>query len=260
MQAPPYQQLYYTFLLVDALHNPNTQTATPEAVGFYLTNLEIDMHAERADGTGVDPANVYWIKSSPPTQNTQHTVGHSWSSTDSYSLSMNVGYDGQNFKGDLSFNYTHTFTASYEEKRDITDWSVVENTDPVVSTGRWRYYQSWPVDMLQNNYKNFPRNWESYYEQSWNPCRVKTPPNLSMYALGTHDSMVWAINPSLRSKDGRNLPIRYTLTFKPVLTALSCEIYDGHHKLHQVSLDPQTVGWNVNVADLNNLRHVDQVN
>jgi hypothetical protein len=60
---------------------------------------------------------------------------------------MNLGFKGELVYGDLSFNYTHTFTASYSESREITDWSVIETTDPVASTGRWHYFQQWPVDM-----------------------------------------------------------------------------------------------------------------
>lgn len=188
LQAPPFQQVYYTFLLVDGLHNPNTQTHQSAAVGFFLSGLELNIHAERTDGEA-DPENIFWIKSSPPTQNTQHTVGKSWESKDTYSTSINLGFKGKEVHGDFNFNYTHTFTTSYSESRDITDWSVVENTDPVHSKGKWLYYQQWPVDTLRHSLPSFPQDWPMYYEQQWNPCRVREVPNLSLYALGTHNSM-----------------------------------------------------------------------
>lgn len=146
IQAPPFAQLYYAFVMVDAIHNPQTQLANDDAVGLYLSNLDIRISANR-ENDETDPENLFWIKSSPPTQNTKHEIGKSWSSTDSFSLSMNLGFKGELFSGGLSFNYTHTFTASYSETREITDWSVVEATDPVSSVGVWSYYQSWPVDM-----------------------------------------------------------------------------------------------------------------
>lgn len=130
MQAPPFQQLYYAFVLVDGLHNPNTQMVHPDGVGIYMSNVEIGVHAEREDGVQ-DPDNVFWLKSSPPTQNTKHEVGRSWSSTDSFQMSMNLGFKGEQVEGGLNFNYTKSFTASYSESREITDWSVIENTDPV---------------------------------------------------------------------------------------------------------------------------------
>jgi len=253
LQAPPFKELYYAFVLVDGLHNPNTQLATPDAVGLYLSNLDINIHAERADREA-DHENVFWIRSSPKTQNTQHTIGRSWSSTDAYSMSMNLGFTGKVVSGSMNFNYTHTFTASYSESRDITDWSVVENTNPVSGTGQWRYYQQWPVDMLQHNVQDFPRVWEQYYEQSWNPCRVKDVPNLSKFALATHNSMVWAVNPRLRSKDMKQLPIRFTMSFLPKVTAHTCEVFDGHHKLAQSYLEFADMAWDVNVADLNNIQ------
>ena len=64
-----------------------------------------------------------------------------------YACVVNLGFKGKAVYGDVKFNYTHTFTASYTETRDITDWSIIENTNPVQSTGVWRYYQQWPVDM-----------------------------------------------------------------------------------------------------------------
>ena len=253
LQAPPFKELYYAFVLVDGLHNPNTQLSNRDAVGLYMSNLNINIHAERADGKR-DNDNLIWIKSSPKTQNTQHTIGRSWESTDSYSFDMNLGFTGKVLSGGLKFNYTHTFTASYSESRDITDWSVVENTNPVAGTGQWKYYQSWPIDMMANSVDNSARNWEQYFEQSWNPCRVKDVPNLSKYALGTHNSMVWAVSPALRSRDLRHLPIKFVLSFFPKVTAHTCEVFDGHHKIAQSNVPFNDMGWNVNVADLNNIQ------
>ena len=85
LQAPPHAQMYYAFLLVDSMHNPGTQLTRPEAVGFYLGSLDLRLHAE-TESARVDPDNLFWIKSSPSTQNTQHHEGRSWSSTDSYSV------------------------------------------------------------------------------------------------------------------------------------------------------------------------------
>ena len=252
LQAPPYQQMYYAFMLVDGLHNPNTQLSIPEAVGGYLSNLEIKMQAARENGEP-DSDNIFWIKSNPPTQNTQHTIGQKWESTDSFSLGMNLGFKGEEVSGGINFNYTKTFTASYSEKRDITDWGVVENTNPVVGRGDWRYSQSWPVDMQINRDRNFPRNWEQFYAQPWNPCIVKEPPNLSRYALGTHDTMVWAVRPQLNSNDGRYLPVNFDVQLSGIVTAITCEIYDGHHKMAQWDFEFTDMNWTLNVAGLNNI-------
>lgn len=225
LQAPPFSQIYYAFMLVDGIHNPNNQKADMHAVGIYLSSLQMSLHAEREDGT-TDPSNLFWIKSNPPTQNTQHTVGRSWESTDSYSLSMNLGFKGEVVHGDITFNYSHTFTASYKESRDITDWSVLENTDPIDSTGSWNYYQQWPVEMRSNSVDNFPGIWEQYFDQPWNPCVVKDVPNLSKYALTTHNSIVWGITPVLRRQRGNkmSLPIKFSLKFCPRLSAHACEV------------------------------------
>ncbi|KAI3646577.1 hypothetical protein MP228_009505 [Amoeboaphelidium protococcarum] len=253
MQAPPFQQLYYAFVLVDGLHNPNTQMVHPDGVGIYMSNVEIGVHAEREDGVQ-DPDNVFWLKSSPPTQNTKHEVGRSWSSTDSFQMSMNLGFKGEQVEGGLNFNYTKSFTASYSESREITDWSVIENTDPVQSRGLWRYSQSWPVDMMHNMVDNFPKRWPEYYEQAWNPCRCKTVPNLSQFALATHNSMVWGIKQKLLSEDKRRLPLRFKLSLKPKASAHTCEVYDGHHKMAQWRIEFNDMEWIVNVADLNNIK------
>jgi hypothetical protein len=146
IQAQPFAQIYYAFVMVDGIHNPATQLADNNAVGLYLSNMQLMMSAQKEDGSA-NPDQLFWIKSSPPTQNTVHEIGKSWSSTDSFSMSMNLGFEGKLFKGGLNFNYSHTFTASYSESREITDWSVVEATNPVSSTGYWNYYQSWPMDM-----------------------------------------------------------------------------------------------------------------
>jgi hypothetical protein len=66
VQAPPFSQLYYIFLLVDAIHNPQTQLVNPDAVGFYLSNLELYLHAELPDGR-VDNDNVFWVSLWPAT-------------------------------------------------------------------------------------------------------------------------------------------------------------------------------------------------
>lgn len=123
---------------------------------------------------------------------------------------------------------------------------------------------------------NFAQNWEEYYEKPWNGCRVKSAPALSRYAIGTHNSMgktqrertslstslnlnprvhsVWAIDPRLRSEDGRQLPVRFTLALRPTIAAHTCETYNGHHTLFQRSDVVYAQEWDVNVADLNNIR------
>jgi hypothetical protein len=188
LQAKPFSQLYYAFVLVDAIHNPRAQLDRDDAVGFYFSNLKLQIVAQDSTGKS-NPNSIFWVKSSPSTQNTKHEVGRSYSSTDSYSFSMNLGFEGKNVKGGMNFNYTKSFTASYSESREITDWSVVEDTDPASSTGQWHYFQQWPVDMLVNRADNFPQNWEQYYERPWGPCKVRDVPNLSRFALTTHDSM-----------------------------------------------------------------------
>lgn len=110
---------------------------------------------------------------------------------------------------------------------------------------------------LANKLENFPRNWEQFYEQSWNPCRCKIVPNLSRYALTTHNSMVWAVNPKLRSADGKNLPVRFNIELGSAITAHTCEIYDGHHKMFQMHYGFGDMNWQVNVADLNNIQYKD---
>jgi hypothetical protein len=239
--------------LVDGLHNSNTQLVSQEAVGMYLTNLDIRIQGVRENGKS-DPDHIYWIRSSPETQSTEHTIGRSWQSNDHYALSMNLGYNGKDWSGGMKFDASHTFTASYTENRDITDWSVVENTNPVSSTGQWRYHQKWPVDMLLNDLDTFGRTWEFYFERPWNPCQVRDVPNLSKYALSTHDSMVWAIDPTLRAPRSRELPIKFQLALTAKVAAHTCEVYDGHHKMAQANAEFNDMGWTINVADLNNIK------
>lgn len=204
MQAPPFAQQYYVAVLVDGIHNPETKVVQDDAVGLYLSRVSIQLQALNGDGNP-DPENIYWIKSSPATQNTKHEEGRQEKSTDEYEFAMNLGcvidtfdlsnttlnfsYDGEVVKGDVHFKYTHTFEASYHETREITDWSVVQNTNPLRSTGEWLYHQTWPVDMLQYGHNNFPQYWELFYASAWNPCRVKQVPNLSKYAFDTHNSI-----------------------------------------------------------------------
>lgn len=51
--------------------------------------------------------------------------------------------------GGIKFKHYKSFSASFSERRELTDWSVVENTDPGSSLGRWKYHQQWPVDMYK---------------------------------------------------------------------------------------------------------------
>jgi hypothetical protein len=106
---------------------------------------------------------------------------------------------------------------------------------------------------LFNNVDNFPQNWEQFYEKAWNPCRCKIVPNLSQYALTTHNSMVWGLKPELRSADGKSLPVVFRVGLSPRVTAHTCEVYDGHHKMLQSWSNFEPMSWLVNVADLNNI-------
>lgn len=107
---------------------------------------------------------------------------------------------------------------------------------------------------MVNRLEDFPRNWEQYYAQSWNPCVVKDVPHLSKFSLKAHNSMVWGVTPALRSRDGKKLPIRFRLSFVPTVFAHTCEIYDGHHKLGTSSMKFDDMTWLINVADLNNIQ------
>jgi hypothetical protein len=42
------------------MHNPKTQLASSEAMGLYLSNLELEVSASREDGQG-DPENLFWV-------------------------------------------------------------------------------------------------------------------------------------------------------------------------------------------------------
>ncbi len=67
--------------------------------------------------------------------------------------------------------------------------------------------------------------------------------------------MVWAIQPSLVSEDRKNLPVRFSINLEAVTTAVTCEIFDGHHKMSQDNIRFDDMKWDVNVADLNNIQY-----
>jgi hypothetical protein len=205
-------------------------------------------------GPDGDRNAVFWLKSRPPTESSRHEVSNGWSVVDEYKLNVNLGYDATvGPKGDINFNYTHRFTAEYSEKRDITDWSVIEKTDPETSEGNWQFYQQWPTDMMILDTENFPTYWELFFEKAWNPCKVKDVPNLSKYTMTTHNTMLWGVDPSKGSVNGRELPVTFKIQLKPCYTGITCEDYNGHHTMVQDCFNYDNLEYTLNVANLNNI-------
>lgn len=197
--------MYYVIMMTDAMSNPNTKTDVISILivesrciwilSYKFINLHESNGCRRKTRSWkhlLDQIFSFYIKYKVNFQVEyfRHTVEDSWSSSDEYHLGLNLGFDAvAGLKFGMHFNYTHTFTASYSEKRDITDWSVVEQTDAVSGDAKWSYYQQWPVDMLRNSVSNFPSNWQQFYSEPWHPCKVKSPSNLSKYAFGNHNSV-----------------------------------------------------------------------
>jgi len=250
VQAPPSQLAYLVYALINGQHSMNTPIDRPSALGYYMSNLELSIQAKPT--TGVDGNKFYWVYSKPPTQNNNHQEGQTSTISDQYSASFNLGFSGENVNGGFSFSNTQTFTTSYTVTTDITDWSVAETSDPVTSSGSWKYYQSWPVDMSRHNLDTFAQDWEKYYSSSWKrTCAIKEVPNLSRFTMQTHTSMMWHADPSLRT-DPKTLNLDVWLPSHVVGTALTCTDFNGHHMMSQGRADFNK-NWVVNVADVANM-------
>jgi len=250
LQAPPSQLAYLVYALIDGQHTMNTPIDRPSALGYFMSNLELSIRAQPK--TGGDENRFYWIYSNPPTQNNVHHEGQSSSISDQYSASFNLGFNAQDVTGDMSFGYTQTFTTTYTVTTDVTDWSVVETSDPVASSGSWKYFQSWPVDMSRHNLDTFAQDWEQYYSSSWKrTCAIKEVPNLSRFTMQTHNSMMWHADPSLRT-DPKTLNVAVWLPSRVVGTALTCTDFNGHHVMSQNSANFNP-SWVINVADVANM-------
>jgi hypothetical protein len=102
------------------------------------------------------------------------------------------------------------------------------------------------------NSGNFGKYWPLFYDDAWNPFKVKDVPNLSKCTMTTHNTMLWGVNPKLLSRDGRYLPITFKISLYPCVTAISCENFDGHHKIIQDSFNHE-IEYSLNIADLNNI-------
>lgn len=110
-----------------------------KTVGMYLSGFDLKM---RAIANTNDHDSLFWVKSMPQTENSNHEIGRSWSVVDEIKMNINLGFNAKvGAEGDVYFEYSNTFTVVYHEKSDISDWTVFEMTNPLTSEGHWKFFQ-----------------------------------------------------------------------------------------------------------------------
>jgi len=257
------------------------------AVGWYKAEETVKLQLSPTTG---DASGLGWVESGPATQNTVHTEGSSESNTNSHEKSFNLGYDGEKdaVSGSFSFSSVKSHETSYSVTTDITDWSVVEQSDAVKGFGQWKYYESWPTNVVNYPGSNFANNFEQWYSTSatsnselsaknsaTSGCQVKNPPVLSTNSQHTSSGIGWLADKNLIDVNGNmfmTLDFSMSMTFHRVWCPLCCDTSDcnpcgdigtcsnpsvyrwgsSHHCL-QTQSHSYPGSWNINALNMANL-------
>eukprot|EP01133_Synstelium_polycarpum_P017194 gene17194-20489_t len=171
-------QKIYSSPATEAINDPKN------CIGFFQTHLSVMNHLVLANGATVPNNGLFNLESSSPaTVDQTHTL----TSTSTTKTEISVGFTFGSADGSVSGNIDHTWTKSTQDVEQISDWGIVEITDPVTQSPGWVFHQQFPWDGYSLGYDNFP----SWYSQAYDGGSVRYPPNLSTGTLQASTSTIW---------------------------------------------------------------------
>eukprot|EP01132_Coremiostelium_polycephalum_P007820 gene7820-9628_t len=163
------------------------------------------------------------LMTSPQTVDQEHQVTNTASTKTSFSVNFEITPDG----GGGGASYSKTWSTSYTDVEDISDWGVVEMTNPAPQTSGWVYHQQFPYDPYLLGLENFPVWWQ----QAYSGGNINYPPALSTSTLQSSVVTVWKADASIidPNTDMLVIDINYNIQFGAILIALPGYV-DSHHK------------------------------
>jgi len=210
---------YYTVLMQDGIVSPGTLIVNDpsQAIGFFQYFFTVN-NQPLPNGNTPNPSTYYWAQSSPST--VDQIISTTDSVTESVSLEIDMTVDGPSSKISVSW------TASTSTTSEISQWGIVEDTNPINSSTAWSFHQQTPYDPSELQWSNFG----SWWEQAYNGGNVNVVPDLSTNTLQIHTISAWYAAGSLRSSTG-TLPIVTTTARNHDVSIVANPGYlNSHHR------------------------------
>lgn len=203
------------------------QANNDNAIGFCLY---------RMDSSVTPSSGASWVASSPQTVNNVMQVTNSTSDEFSQTITIGVGPDGPGGGASASESVTLTHSISM----DVTDWAVVETSDPGTNQCSWKRYQNVPWSGANIPQDNFIW-WQGAYDCGGGHDVVWKPNNLSSTTMQYHNTAGWRFDGSLVQNG--TLPVTFNGGATYYLDFIANPEYfsNGHHMINFYN---PTNNWN----------------
>lgn len=227
------QDDYFVAYKEDGLASKGDLLAPPSLDQGVLGYFVYRMDTQVGFPENIPPIGSSMSITSPATTN---SVSHLSSQTvDTKDHSVTVGYSKDGASSSVTYSdSTQTWTGL---STDITDWSVVEETDGSIELAKWRWFQNMPWS--GENVGGGFTWWQQAYTQDWHG-RVKSVTELSSATMQFHSLASWRFPKSLIAADG-TLKVTFRGEFTIYYAMIFCD--DATGGSHQISYQSYTGVW-----------------
>eukprot|EP01084_Bolivina_argentea_P140325 246729_1 len=127
----------------------------------------------------------------------------------------------------MSFSSSESETYGYSQQEAISDFECDELTNGADTKGEWHYYQTEPVNILNEPLTDFANTWESWYSNQWNPCTVVSGPQLASASMQTSNAIKWSADKSLVDFETATFNVEYYAAVKVEQDHIWCQDWTG---------------------------------